>query len=564
VTSLNYPTVVQSKQLVDYRRRVLIFALTATVALALGLRLWGIQFGLPYLYHYDENFYVTDGLEVGAGKFSAPPYTATGFSNLLFLEYATVYVIGKVTGLFTTAQDLEAFYRTDPSLFYLLGRLTTALFGTATVLVAYWLGNALRNERTGMVAAGLLAVTFLHVRDSHYAVPDIAMSFFAFAAATTAIIAMKRRRPNYLYAASVLGGIAVAMKWTALPVLFPLLLVSSGVVDILKKQDLRLFLFRSTLISIFLFVAGFFFASPQILINPAPYLGEVMKQYQAGQGGGFEVWQVDTAPGWIFYAKTLAYGFGLLPLTLAVIGLTGRLYMVVRERDGISVVFLSFPLVYFAAMGSTNHYFARYALPLIPFLVVAVAEAIDFADMHWKRKVIYPSALFGLFVGVILIQPLASSLRHNQLLTREDTRTEAKQWIETHIPAGTKIALDWRGHTPSLSISEFPMPYSAREYDAYFVGGTGLSGHSLAWYREHGFEYLVASSFIYRIPLVSQAKNRERDAFYEVLEEELQLIHIVGSGEGDLPFIFDEIYGPAISVWQREQPGPEIRIYRLD
>jgi hypothetical protein len=28
-------------------------------------------------------------------------------------------------------------------------------------------------------------------------------------------------------------------------------------------------------------------------------------------------------------------------------------------------------------------------------------------------------------------------------------------------------------------------------------------------------------------------------------------------------FIFDEIYGPAISLWQRERPGPTIKVYRL-
>jgi hypothetical protein len=29
------------------------------------------------------------------------------------------------------------------------------------------------------------------------------------------------------------------------------------------------------------------------------------------------------------------------------------------------------------------------------------------------------------------------------------------------------------------------------------------------------------------------------------------------------PFLFDEIYGPVISLWQRERPGPTIRVYQI-
>ena len=31
-----------------------------------------------------------------------------------------------------------------------------------------------------------------------------------------------------------------------------------------------------------------------------------------------------------------------------------------------------------------------------------------------------------------------------------------------------------------------------------------------------------------------------------------------------LPFIFDEIYGPAVSLWQRERPGPVLKIYAVN
>ena len=87
----------------------------------------------------------------------------------------------------------------------------------------------------------------------------------------------------------------------------------------------------------------------------------------------------------------------------------------------------------------------------------------------------------------------------------------------------------------------------------------------MQWYREQGFDYLIASSFIYRIPLVDRERDAERQAFYASLDQELELVQEFRPYQGDTepPFIFDEIYGPAVSLWQRERPGPTIKIYRI-
>jgi hypothetical protein len=53
---------------------------------ALILRVWGIGFGLPYLYHLDEHYYINTALKLGSGVVNNPPYAPTGFSNVLFGE----------------------------------------------------------------------------------------------------------------------------------------------------------------------------------------------------------------------------------------------------------------------------------------------------------------------------------------------------------------------------------------------------------------------------------------------------------------------------------------------
>ena len=64
-----------------------------------------------------------------------------------------------------------------PSEFYLWGRAVTALFGTATVFLVFRIGMRW-GARHALLAAGLMAVLPSHVRESHYVLTDVPMTFF--------------------------------------------------------------------------------------------------------------------------------------------------------------------------------------------------------------------------------------------------------------------------------------------------------------------------------------------------------------------------------------------------
>ena len=539
------------------------------MAAAFALRVWGIRFGLPYVYHYDEHFYINTALNLGAGVVNSPPYAPVGLSNLLFLEYAAYFVFGRVQGIFVSAPQFEAAYRADPTAFYLLARLTSVALGSLTVLPVYWLGRGMKSERretTGLLAAGLVAISFLHVRDAHYGVPDIAMSFAIMLAIALALLGVDNGRRRFLYWGGLVAGAAVSMKWTAVPVILPVLLGSflvrrkgEGAPDDADRM-------RTLLLTGLCFMLGFVLTSPQVILNPGPYVREAFGQLGAGQAGGFEIWQVDTLPGWLFYVKVLGYGLGIPLLILSAVGFIRRLADALSHRATHSFLVLLFPAAYFLLMGATRHYFARYALPLVPFMALFAAEGITGIG-NWlaARQLRLARPVVMLLALVALVQPLATSIRHDTLLIRTDTRTVAKAWIEENIPEGSKIAVDWPTHGPPLATSESVVPDSRRVYDVILVGGAGLSEHPIAWYRENGYEYLIASSFIYQIPLIFPDKDQERRVFYVSLARELTEVQVFRPADnGTEPdFIFDEIYGPAISLWQRERPGPTLRIYRV-
>ena len=163
----------------------------------------------------------------------------------------------------------------------------------------------------------------------------------------------------------------------------------------------------------------------------------------------------------------------------------------------------------------------------------------------------------------LIAQPLSQSLRLGYLWTQTDTRTQAQQWIEQHLPRDTRIAVDWRTHCPPLSCED--QPSVASEYDTLIVGDYGLSEHPLDWYRKRGFNYLIATSYIYRIPLADPEEDASRRDFYTSLDRELTLAQSFwpNASQTEPPFIWDEIYGPSIGLWQRERPGPVIKIYSV-
>jgi len=534
--------------------------------LALALRLWGIGFGLPYAYHVDEPTYVSAALNLGAGIIGKQP-NPTGFSNILFVEYALYFILGKLAGVFGSVADFEAAYRADPSIFLLLSRLTSALFGTANVLVVYWLGKTIRNRLTGILAAVILSVVFLHVRDSHYGVPDITATLFVSLAVLGSALGIQKMQWRYAGLGAIAGGLAIATKWNVGWVVLPVFLSIYWLSFTPQVDNRKPFNHRNSIIAVIVCLAvGLLIGGFQLFIKPSTYFVYALSEARSGSAGGFGFWQIDTVPGWIFYIKTLVYGLGTVIVVLALLGGIRQLLLALRSHNRLSYLLLAFPVTYFIAMGATRHYFARYALPLVPFAAVFAADIISWlTDWVAKQNTRLAPLVTALVLLVAIAQPFVASIRHDILLTRQDTRTLAKEWIEANIPAGAKIAVDWPTHGPPLSTPEKSAPNSKRTYDVTLVGGTGLSDHPVAWYRQQGFEYLIASSFIYRIPLVYKKRNAERQAFYASLNNEFELVQEFRPYEGDTepPFIFDEIYGPLISLWKRDRPGPTLKIYQI-
>jgi 4-amino-4-deoxy-L-arabinose transferase-like glycosyltransferase len=540
-----------------------LWLLSAILLVAFFLRTWGIGFGLPFTYHPDEHQYVDVAIGFLSGDLNPHQFNNPSlFKYWLAVEYAIWCALGMLAGAWRSVADFQAVASTDPTAVYLLGRLSTALFGVATVGLTWALGRRVGSRLTGWLSAAALAVAFLHIRDSHYAVNDVPATFFSTAALLFSLrILQSGATRDYLLAGACVG-LAGATKYTGLLaaaslIAAHLLRPSAGaplIASLRRLFDQRLWLAGGVA------VVAFLVAAPYTVLDWQTFIEDVGLLSARG-ATGFKGLQLDAAPGWLFYLKVLDWGLGLPLLLVSLAGLA----LVLWRRRPADLVLLAFPLLLYAYLGSQLLIFARFIIPVLPPLVVLAAEAVEALALRLvpARGDRWPETVAAGLMAAWLVVPAANSLRHDLLLTRDDTRTLAKNWIETNIPAGTRLITQSNG--PELSGDDQPTPRSRRSYDLTVVGTTDLEKKPLDSYRQQGFAYVVVSSFSYDRVLLDPEREAERRTFYANLAADTHLVQEFRPYTGDVkpPFVFDQIYGPATDLWQFVRPGPVIRIYRL-
>ena len=144
--------------------------------LAVVLRIWGLDYGLPEMLHADEPIVVNKALSYGMGDlnphwFLLPPLT----SYVLFFIYGISFLVGKLIGIVHSAEEFRTIFLANPTNFYLIGRF---FLGVIPSVFSVWILYKLSKEASGSNNVGLgasffLAVNFLFVRDSHYIYADM-------------------------------------------------------------------------------------------------------------------------------------------------------------------------------------------------------------------------------------------------------------------------------------------------------------------------------------------------------------------------------------------------------
>ena len=521
----------------------------AVVVGALGLRLWGINFGLPALYRPDEDVTVGRAMGVLHGVFN--PHFAD-WPHLYFYVAAAWLAPFRLIGLVS-----------DQASGYLGVRVLDALLGTLTVLLVFEFGRRAYGWLAGLLGAAALALAFLHVRDSHFGTLDIPLTLAITAGLYVAYRTLMPRRFRPLLANGIALGIAASLKYNG-----ALLFVGIAAAQWLRAriEEARLMRLAGRLAVIAgIGLVTLVITSPFLLLDPG--------MTAHGIGYIFQHLGTATAPsiGWIELSTGLWYGLGP---ALALMSISGIVWSL-RRREPVDWIVLSFLIVYFLLIGTGRSVFFRYADPMIPPLLLlggrAVADLVDAIAHRGLRQVAVGAAI------VLIVAPaLIHDVTYDVLIQQTDTRTLAFNWLAQHVPSGARAAVPYMAgpaHDQAMIDSGEHSHGATDPYVASFLDSrletqysileltrNDLQLTSLDRFRQEGIHYVVVG---YETPGTGCHPDSPLE---RVLLAQGSAVASFSSTAGCPSSIFDPIdtyYVPLAGYdgWQR--PGPYIRIYQI-
>ncbi len=467
-------------------RRVNIDSILIVIILltALLVRLWGVNYDLPYIYHPDEPTYIAISQNIFKTGDLNPHFF--NYPSLFFyinaLAYIPYYLLGKLLGVFHTPGDIlppislaMGVTQAQMPTTVLLGRIVTIIFGVGTVGLVYFVGNQITGRpAVGMLASLMVAIAPTNVQHSRLITPDTLVTFFSLASFLASILVYQQGKTWQYVVAGICVGLTASSKYNGSLIVLPLLLAHFLHYGKAAFKQPKLYM------ALLLCAIGFLAATPYAILDSAKFLSDLRFEAQhystghAGMEGNSLEWYLNymwnTGGGlYLFAALGMLYGFIWRP----------------KETILLSI----FPLAYFVFISSFVVRNDRTFLPLTPFLFLLAAWflMILFDKIRALRTKSLRRLFFAILVSLAIIalaHPVSKTIADTQRLTTVNSRETARIWINNNLPPGSKIAIE--SYSPFVDPSRFSVQGFGR-----------IIEHEPEWYIEQGFDYLVFSQGMY-------------------------------------------------------------------
>jgi hypothetical protein len=562
--------------------------LSSICLLAIVLRVAGLQYGLPAVYNPDEVAIMARALTFATGTLNPHNFLYPTLYFYVLFAWVGIYLAWVwVTGGVASIGELQRLYFTNPAGIYTAGRTLGVAAGTATVLALYRLTSRIADERTAIAAAVFLAVAPLHVRDSHYIKHDVPATL-AIVAAYLAIVRLwpgirstdPRTRDTLIAGAAC--GVAFSTHYYCVFLGVPLALAvaygwrAKGPLECLRQ----LILAGAAAMVVFLAL------SPFIAVEPLTAWRDVVANRQivvdrAVATGAF-------APAWRYLEMLWAETVGRPVALLAAIGCI----WMIAAAPARAALLLAFPIPFLMFISNTAPA-SRYLNPVLPFVAIFAAWTLSrLAAIVGGRP-----AVFWTAAALAAAPALYASVAWDRFLRQDDTRTQARQFIEANVPPGATILIQpysasltpsREGLTEALTrnlgsadraSTKFRLqlsldPYPAPSYRLIYLGRGGMDAEKiyvdpaelgiegLAPLRRLGVAYLVVTRYNRPDPVTSR--------FLTALAREARRIAVfspfrAGVSEAERTRIDPFLHNTDARIDDAlERPGPTLEIWQLE
>jgi hypothetical protein len=381
-----------------------------------------------------------------------------------------------IVELFTDMNSLDMRY---------VGRPLAALADVGSVAMVFILGRKFYGNGVGLLAAGLTALSVIHIQNSHFFRPETFSVFFTLLSFWAMWQMVERKDLKYSAILGLTLGLAIAPKMSLLPILAPMLLVYwYRVLDEVDgyRSDITLELVQRIFMHALLaggIAAGIFFlTSPYVLLDAGAFWGDLGAQTRMARNAGmwpFTIQYIDT-PSFIYQIKqSTVWGLGI-PLGVvawASIPFTAAIAAFRTETRRADLFVLAWVVPGFVFLETFEVHFLRYVFPLMPVMIIMgsrmllwMVTAYRPRDTHLVWKISDPARFMpGIAVGVAVFVVGATAfyaLAFQQVYAKDHPAVTASEWINDNIPNGTAIVSDnhWDEFVPNLysyDLWQFPV-----------------------------------------------------------------------------------------------------------
>jgi 4-amino-4-deoxy-L-arabinose transferase-like glycosyltransferase len=487
------------------------------------LRLRGVTWGLPYLYDNDEHFLVDPAVRfVTTGDWNPHSFFYPG-STIMYaigLAYLVYWIVGHFVGWFPDLQSFATLFSTNPTSFYLIGRIIAIVLATLAIPLTYSLCRRMAGKGAALAAATFVAVSPLHIDFSRVVRTDPLMTTFILAAMLYALKAIHSQSGKDFVLSGAFVGLATATKFPGISGAAIVIMATA----LASPQSPAPWTARGRWLGLAVLggVVGFFAATPFVVTGIREVYWSLVVEGShphlsatGSRGLGNYLW---------YLKEPLREAVGWPLELLALVGLA----VSCRPRCRARLLLASFSLLFLLGIGLSLKRWDRWIVPLTPCVAILAAIGLETAlrALTWlkRRPVLKDVAVVAL--GAALAIPSAAEAFQRGGTTL-DTRDIAKAWIERHVSRGSKVAVEQ--NTPPISRDEYQVFVVVRgelQRDTTTRGFKGILGdmRSLDPLLRNGIDFLVLSTYVDRFQAEKKSYPDEV-RLYEALFEASDLVY---------------------------------------
>ncbi len=433
-------------------------------------------------YHPDEYYIIKSMAVIKPGELDFHPRQFSIGGAYLYPLGALIFLCSK-TGLLNLTRDITHYFAhpEDIARIYIFGRLVTLVFGMGIVLLVYLIALDIWKEKKTAFWAGFLTIfSPLFLLNIHFMYVDVPAIFWVM---LSLFFSVRYCSKYYRYAPFLMGASAGLAAGSKLTFILSFFIPAFAFLMTVKRDSVR-----RAVRNVFQSGAGFVL----LFVITNPYFLFILKELFFGAGKSnvsfsFEPW---------FYFQSLTAGMGAALLYFL---LAGIIFSLRKDYAAEKLLMLGWVIFFFLMLSSSAGKFARYALPVVPPLIIAGAGF--WFNSSPCRKTAEMLKKTAAVLAVIFTFVYGSA--YGTLFVRENVRTAAGKWIKENIPAGS-----------SVGVTEVPWQFQMPPFD-YAAYDLTVTGYDFDEAAEKKPDYFIISSFQAPVPPYPLRLQKERTDFWE-------------------------------------------------